>query len=160
MSALDLQTILIKELTTLFNGQEFMKPKQADDEANVYVPLNLYVQSLPYTDGEDGNAYAPFISVQILTGKQEEETEPQDVTISFDIGIYDDDKKNQGHITVFNIIETIRQRFFLKRLFGGKYYMKLPFSWQVNSEDIWPFFAGSIETHWDLPLIVPDDPNL
>jgi hypothetical protein len=160
LSALDLQSALIKELTVLFDGQEFMEPKKTDDEATVLVPLNLYKQSLPYTKGDNGNAYAPFIAVQILSCKQDDETEPQDVTISFDIGIYDNDKSNEGHITVCNIIETIQQDLFLKRLLNGKYYVKPPFSWQLNSEDVWPYFAGSIETHWNLPLTVPDDPNL
>lgn len=160
MSALDLQSVLIKELTALFDGQEFMEPKEANDEAAVLVPLNIYKQSLPLTKGENGNIYAPFIAVQILSCKQDDETEPQDATISFDVGIYDDNKSNEGHITVCNIIETIQQDLFLKRLFGGKYYVKPSFSWQLNSDDYYPYFAGSIETHWNLPLTAPDDPNL
>jgi hypothetical protein len=157
---LDLQQTLIKKLKILFDGQQFQKQRDNDDETAEYVPLNLYSQALPYTNGDDGCNYAPYIAVQIQSSKQEDETEPQDTIILLNIGIYDDDKMNQGYISVLNIIETIRQCLFLKRLFDGKYYIKLPFSWQLSDEDVWPFFVGSIETHWNLPLTIPDDPNL
>ena len=160
MSALDLQRILIKELTGLFSGQLFQKPRESEDDEISYVPLNFFSQSLPFSEGEDGITYAPFIAVQIQGGKQDDETEPEDATVIFDIGIYDDGKENQGHVTVCNIIETIRQYLFKNRIHGGKYYIKLPFTWQINTEDYYSRFAGSIETHWNLPLTIMEDPYL
>jgi hypothetical protein len=160
MSALDLQQILVDEFKTLFDGQVFQKPKKNVNDNDELVPLNIYSQALPFNGGTVFNDFAPFLYTQITDGGQTDEDEPEDVKVMFYIGIYDDDKANQGHVTVSNIIETIRQRLFLKRTFGGKYYIKLPFKWTLNDDDMYPKFAGAIETHWSLPLIVPEDPNL
>lgn len=160
MIALDLQSVLITELQSVFANQLFPKVSDNTGDNPDPVPLNIFAQALPQEQTGDLTVYAPCITVQLLSGKQEEETETEDVRVVLNIGIFDDDPKNQGHVHVSNIIATIRRDFFEKRVFGGKYFFKLPFEWQLNDDDQWPFFYGSIETHWNLPVILPTDPNL
>lgn len=160
MSVLDLQQAIIDELKDLFSGQTFMKYRSSTDEKAEYIPLNFYKQALPYTQGDDASHYTPYIAVQIQKGSIDDEAEPEDAVILLNVCIFDDDPTNQVHASVLNIIETIRQQLFLKRMVVGKYCFKLPFKWQVNDEDIWPYGVGSIETHWSLPLTLPDNPNL
>jgi len=160
MIPLDLQSVIVSELQTLFDGIFFPKYSQDTDDLSVPVPLNLYTQALPTESGGNLEVYMPYIVVQIQNGKQEEEMEPGEVTVMLNIGIYDNDPANQGHAHVLNIIETIYQDLFQKRTLGGKYFIKTPFEWAVNDDDLWPMFLGSIQTRWNVPIILPTDPNL
>jgi hypothetical protein len=160
MIPLDLQNVLVSELKKLFDGEVFPKvPENTDDNPDP-VPLNIFTQAVPYENDGDITVYAPYIVVQLQKGNQEDEAEAAETVILLNIAIYSDDPQNQGHIFVCNIIEKIRQHLFLKRTFGNKYYIKLPFEWQINDEDVAPYFLGSIETHWNIPIILPDDINL
>jgi len=160
MIPLDLQSTLISEFKKLFNGELFPKvPKDTDDKPNP-VPLNIFSQALPNESNGDLTLYFPYVIVQLQKGSQDDEIESPEAVIVINIGIYDDEFENQGHIFVCNIIEKMRQYLFLKRTFGNKYFIKLPFTWQVNDEDVWPYFFGGIETHWNIPVILPDDINL
>lgn len=160
MTPLDLQDTIIAELKQLFDGQLFPQKRETTDDPEKTVPLNFYPQALPYKEGYDFANYAPYISVQLHNGRQEEETEPADAIVLLNIGIYDDSEDNQGHVMVMNIIETIRQDLFKKRTLGGKYSIKLPFEWELNDEDVWPYFIGSVETHWNMPIMQPEDENI
>lgn len=160
MIALDLQSELISELKTLFTGQLFPAYSPSIDENPEPVPLNIYSQVLPQQGNGDLGAYAPYLIVQLISGNQDDEIGPEDVKVVLNVGIHSYDEQNQGHVFVLNIIEIIRQYLFLKRTFGGKYFVTLPFEWQINDEDLWPYFFGGVETHWNLPIIMPDDPNL
>jgi hypothetical protein len=102
----------------------------------------------------------PYVVVQVQNGKQDADTEPNQVTIVLHIGIVDDGFANQGHAHVCNIIEALRQDLLAKRTLRGKYTITGPFEWAVNDEDVWPVFIGAIETHWYVPTILPDAPNL
>jgi hypothetical protein len=160
MMPLDLQDILVEEIKSLFDSQLFPRVAENTDDHPDPVPLNIFKQALPYESNGDLTVYAPYIIIQIQKGRQDEETEPEEAVILMNAGIYSDDEQNQGHVFVCNILETIRQHLFAKRTFGGKYFIKLPFEWQLNDEDVWPYFFGSAETHWNIALILPDDPNL
>lgn len=160
MTPLDLQDTVITELKSVFDGKLFPKKRESSADTLEMVPLNIYRQALPYKEGYDFANYAPYISVQLHNGRQEEETEPSEVIVFLNIGIYDDDEDNSGHVIIMNIIETIRQDFFKKRTLDSKYFIKLPFEWELNDEDIWPYFIGSVETHWNMPIIQPEDENI
>jgi hypothetical protein len=160
MIALDLQSVLISEFRTLFTGQLFPAFSKIVGSNPDPAPLNIYTQALPQEGNGNLGSYAPYLVVQLISGKQDDEIGPEDVKIILNVGIHSYDKQNQGHIFVLNIIETIRQHLFLKRTFGNKYFITLPFEWQVNDDDIFPYFVGSVETHWELPIILPDSSNL
>ena len=160
MIALDLQSVLIAEFQTLFTGQLFPAYSKNVDDNPDPIPLNIYAQTLPQEGNGDLGIYAPCLVVQLIDGKQDDEIGPEDVRVTLNVGIHSYDEQNQGHIYIINIIETIRQHVFLKRTFAGKYFIVLPFEWKINDEDIWPYFIGSVQTHWNLPIILPDNPNL
>jgi hypothetical protein len=157
---LDLQSTIISELQSLFEGQSFPKMPPKGGPAPDPAPLNIFSQALPQESGGDPSVYMPYIIVQVQNGKQAEEMEPGEATVVLHIGIYDDDTDNQGHAYVCNIIETIYQDLFQKRTLGGKYFIVVPFEWAVNDEDLWPTFIGAIESHWNTPIILSTDPNL
>ena len=159
MTPLDLQQTVVEELTDLFGGQLLKKPRKKVTDPQEMVTLNIYPQALPVESGYAFSAYAPYLTVQIKDGKQEEETEPDEILIFLNICVFDDDMSNQGHVITLDMIEKIRQRFFEKRIIG-KYSIKLPFEFQLNDEEIYPYYVAVAETHWNLPLILPEDPNL
>ncbi len=161
MVPLDLQSTIMTELQSLFDGMFFpVQPPKGSTEVPDPVPLNIYSQALPKITTGNETQYMPYITVQIQGGRQEEETEPGQCTVLFNIGIYDNDPQNQGHINVLNIIETIYQDLFQKRTLDGKYFITTPFEYAVNDEDKYPFFVGAIDTKWNMPIILPTDPNL
>jgi hypothetical protein len=158
---LDLQSVIIDELQSLFDGILFPKmPPKGSAEVLDPVPLNIFSQALPKDKTGNASVYMPYITVQIQGGKQEEEMEPGEARIVLNIGIWDDDPANQGHAHVLNIIETIYQDLFQKRTLGGKYFITTPWEYAVNDDDQWPFFIGAIDSRWNLPIILPTDPNL
>lgn len=165
MTPLDLQETLIAELTALFDGELFPEPRRKTTEPDNQVPLNFYKQALPWevkNGAKDGSflPYMPYIFAQLQDGKQDRETEPAEVVMILNIGLFSDDSQNQGHIFLFNIIERIRQHLFTTRTIGDKYHIRLPFEWKTSDDDNWPYFIGAVETHWDMPLIIPEDANL
>lgn len=159
MTPLDLQRALAAEFAQIFAGQLFPREGQ-DGDADTMVPMDIYLQALPYHDGYSFSNYAPYLTIQIHNGKQEEETEPAEVVIVLTFGFYRPDDDNQGHVFVLNAIENARQDLFGKRTIDGKYFIKLPWEWQLNDEDVWPYFIGSVETHWNMPIMQPDDENI
>ena len=160
MNALDLQSTLISEFKNLFTGQLFPAYSENVGDNPDPVPLNIYAQALPQEGNGDLGVYAPYLVVQLISGKQDDEIGPENAKVILNIGIHSYEPENQGHKYILNIIETIKQHLFLKRTFGGKYTVVMPFEWQINDDDIWPYFVGSIESHWELPIILPDSPNL
>ena len=160
MTPLDLQKAVIAEFTDLFGGKLFKKPRKKVTDAQEMVPLNIFPQALPMEKGYAYSEYIPYMTVQIKGGELSDEQEPYETTIFLNIGIFDDDTSNQGHVTTVDMIEKIRQRLFEKRIIGGKYLIKLPFKFELNDEEIYPYNVAVAETHWNLPLILPKDPNL
>lgn len=160
MTPLDLQDSLAEEIKAMFDGQMFPCSKKNTDDTEDTEPLNVYRQALPVKDGTDFTSYIPYIVVQLSSGEQESEEEATDVTAILNIGIKANGDDNQGHVFVLNIIETIRNHFFAFRMLGCGYFMTLPFKWKINDEDVYPYFFGSIETHWSLPVIESEDPLL
>lgn len=159
MTALDLQKELLVDLSAEFAGRVFQKPREAVTAPLEYAALNFYAQALP-VKSEDLQDYLPYILVQLSEGNQTDETGPEDVTVLINIGIFDDADDNRGHVGVMNLVEAIRQRLFERRTLAGKYFLTLPFKWKVAEEDVWPDFFAGIETHWNLPVILPADPNI
>ncbi len=160
MTPLDLQKAVIVEVENLFRGKQFFQPRKKITDSKVLVPLNIYPQALPMEEGYAFNKYVPYLTVQLKSAKQEEEAEPSEATLFLNLCIFDDDKSNQGHVTAVDMIEKIRQDFFKKRIIGGKYSIKLPFEYELNDQEIYPYYVAVAETHWNLPLILPEDPNL
>lgn len=159
MTPTDLQSVFADEITQLFSAQRFWKQGQ-DGEEDQMAPLSVYKQALPYFDGYSFSDYAPYVTVQVHSGSQDEETEPGEAVIMLNFGFYDPGKENQGHILLLNTIETIRQDLFAKRTLVGKYFVKTPWKWQINDEDVWPYFIGSVETHWNMPITQVEDENI
>ncbi len=160
MTPLDLQKILVSEITSLFQDNRFQKPRKKITEPKVLVPLHVYPQALPMDKGYAYSEYVPYVTVQLKNSRQEEESEPGETTIFLNLCVFDDDPANQGHLVTVDMIEKIRQDFFKKRTLGGQYSVKLPFEFELNDEEVYPYYVAVAETHWNLPLILPEDPNL
>jgi hypothetical protein len=160
MTPLDLQKAIVAEATSLFQGKQFFQPRKKTTDPKVLVPLSIYSQALPMKEGYAFSKYVPYLTVQLKNAKQEEETEPNEVTLFLNLCIFDDDESNQGHEITVDMIEKMRQDFFKKRIIGGKYSIKLPFEYELNDQEIYPYYVAVAETHWNLPLILPEDENL
>lgn len=160
MSPIDLQNCLIAELTQLFSDQLFQKPKKKETDPDVQTSLTWYPQDLPMQDGYEWDKYVPYGIVQLKKGKHPEETEPMDVMGIVYLCLYNDGSQNIGGQEIINAIEKIRQHFFKKHIISGKYSIRFPFEWEMADEELWPYFMAGVETHWALPIICAEDPNL
>lgn len=160
MTPLDLQTELIAEMQALFADQLFHQPREKITEPDVMVPMTWYQQMLPMQDGYKWDKYVPYGVVQLKKAEHQQEDEPMDVTAILIFCTFNDSKDNTESMAILNAIEKVRQDLFTKRILAGKYSVRLPFRWQMEDEEVWPYFVGGVETHWALPIIAPEDPNL
>jgi hypothetical protein len=159
MTALYLQKALMDRLAAIFAGQLFPTPHLDMEDRPEPSALNIYEQALPIKESSDQSDYMPYIAVRIKDESQNDEEGPNSATVYFDIGTFCDDKENHGHEFVCNIIENIKQDFFKNRSVEGA-YLRFPFKSEINDEDYYPYNFGCIETHWDLPVILSEDPLL
>lgn len=145
-----LQDALVNELKELFTGYKLINSKKD------LVDINIYPQHLPYRKKEDDKPPFPYILVSIEEGEISNYDE-YFVQIYLVIGIQDSNENAQGDRDVINIITTIYQHLFNKKIIDGKYEIVYPFKWAIQDEDTFPKFMGGIETNWKLKTMKQEE---
>lgn len=159
LTPLGLQQALITDFAALFSDQLFKKPQKKVADPEELVPITWYKQALPWEKGYEYGKYAPYGAVVVKKGKYDDQTEPMDLIVFVVFAIFDDALENQGHISILNLIEKLRRHIFSQRIIGG-YAVRMPFEFEISDEDNHPYFVGAVETHWAMPIIAAEDPNL
>ncbi len=142
LMTLELVDLLKAELETLFAGVILKNPKNED------VPINIFAQSLPMKVS-DVERY-PSIVIRAERGEDTGDLDTNKVSITFVIGLFDEDNDLQGDRGVMSLIEDIKKHLFEKVDFG-KYRIITPFSWMLDDEDEHPFYFGGIEARFEYP---------
>lgn len=159
MNARALQTEVKEDLEALFAGTFLKAPPKVPTDRPAYqldgpeqepseeiprtAPISIFEQVLPIRDsaGEDPFDY---IIVRLDTGGVDNPRDPHKVNIILLIGVYDDDKLNQGHKTVMEIIERIQDHYEQQpTLAGGTFQFTDPFHWALQDEPSFPYFYGA-----------------
>ena len=67
------------------------------------------------------------------------------------VGMFDDDRKNQGHRAVLEILEEVRRHYEELPLLDGAFVFSDPYRWTLQEEESYPYFFGGAELSFDLP---------
>lgn len=144
MIPVDLQEGLKERLEALFREKSFENP---DGEM---VPLSIFEQHLPEKDKEDFSFY-PYIIVQLQYGQQQSSEGQHEISITFIVGVYDEDPNNQGHKELVDIMQTLFENLENMPIQNGLYEVNFPMKWGFHDEDLFPYYFGAIETNWIVP---------
>lgn len=144
MNARLLQDALAADLRALFSERRYKTPQDGTAAPSVFL------QNLPKRDSEDDADPFPYIIVRIDGGKIETQTDPHNVSVILLVGIYDDDKANQGHRAVMEILEVIQQHYEETPLLDRKYTFSGQFAWTLQDEESYPYYFGAAELAFDL----------
>ena len=167
MNARELQTAIKKDLEVLFQNMVLKAPPEPTANRPAYqldgpeqdppeeVPgtakISVFEQELPIRDGRSDDPY-PYIIVKLDTGGIETPTDPHKVNAILLIGVYDNDRQNQGHKTVLEILERIQTHYEESpTLGGGAFQFTDPFKWVLQDEPSWPYFYGACNLAFNLP---------
>jgi len=145
MNARDLQAAVAEDLTALLAHDHFKTP---DGEK---AAPKAYPQQLPKRDSNDDEDPFPYVIVRIDSGGIDSQTDPHKVALLLLIGIFDDDKSNQGHNSVLEIIERIQRHYEETPLLANQFKFIDPFHWALQDEESWPYFFGACNLSFELP---------
>ena len=160
MNARKLQQAVMEDLEALFSDRYFKTPN------HTMATPKAYAQFLLPRDAQTGEDPFPFIEVRLRMGGIESPTDPHKATILLFIGIYDDgtkdfrekppqdgewDNRNYGAVAVMEIIERIQEHYEKHpALDHGNFYFDGPFSWEMQEEEFFPYYAGFCEMTFTL----------
>ncbi len=144
MTARELQTALVDDLTTLFQGRSYKAPT---DEGMAHV--GVYKQWLPKLENESDEDPFPYIIVRLDNGKLENQTSPHKVAVILLVGIYDDDLENNGFEGVLEIMEVIQQHYQENPILADQFRTDDSFNWALQDEESYPYFFGAASMVWE-----------
>lgn len=172
MVALELQVDLAEEIRQLAAGMTFKNPTGG------YTELNVFEQNLPMRqikkvepteedaeldeDDEDEELQEnfPYIIVRLDSGKSESAEAAHVIKTVLIAGIFDDSLKADGHKTILNLFEKIRERFRKNPVLKDRYEAGDEMTWALPDEDeeTFPYFFGAMYMEWITAEFRREDP--
>lgn len=167
MNARALQTAIREDLGNLFSGVPYKTPPRSagnrpafhsdgpetlpDEETPGSGTICVFEQNLPIRESGVTEDPFPYIIVRLDTGGIDSPADPHKVNVILLIGVYDDDKQNQGHKAVLEIIENIQTHYEkFPTLCGGNFQFTDPFQWALQDEPSYPYFYGACNLSFHL----------
>lgn len=144
--------------------EAFVKEKTADIKLQVRVrnrnpeevkerAADVYKMRLPKK--EDQTEKIPYILLQFLTGKDDEEPgEPEESTckIRIVVGTYSEDG-SEGATDVLNVILRIRGELKKAGVIGKRFVLHNPLEYIVYPDSTEPYYFGEMITNWSIPTV-------
>jgi len=123
------------------DGPEGEPPEEVPRTA----PIRVFEQALPIREGGGEDPY-PYLIVRLDAGGVESPTDPHRIGVLVLAGVYDGDRRNQGHRTVLELLERIQDHYGAHpTLDGGAFRFADPFRWALQDEPSYPYFYGACE---------------
>lgn len=145
MNETRLQDALVSDLERLFRNRRY---KTAGGEL---AAVSVFAQNLPKRESEDDDDPFPYIIVRLDSGTVENQVSPSKAAVLLLVGMYDDDRKNQGHRAVLEVLEEVRRHYEEVPLLDGAFVFSDPYRWTLQEEESYPYFFGGAELSFDLP---------
>ena len=117
MTRKDLQDALVKET------KELLKDVWAKNSLGEDVQAQVFPQRLPVMteDEDDETKLFPYAIVRLGDAKTAGDEDTWHVTVDWLLGVYDDERKGQGHLHILTMIERITNRFIAEPLLDHRY---------------------------------------
>lgn len=161
-----LKDILKKDLESLFEGMVY---RGEDGEER---SVRIFKNSPPvHPDGDDLKDF-PYIVIQADSGSRDNIENPNEITVRFIIGVYDDsdvtaydDTTNRapsdpepytGADVRDNMIERIMNHYAARPVLDG-FRAVFPMSWATPDDDLYPYFFAGISVPFRVPSVTLDE---
>lgn len=154
MTISQLQRDLAEEIEQILANMRFKNPQ------GKMVPMKAYSQDLPkrqqairkgalMPEEEETDDPYPFCIVKAESGGMF--SGEQSVSIMLILGVFNDDKQNQGQQELLNVIYKIAERFIENPNLKDMYDLdqKAGIEWTLDDEDRYPYFFGGMTMKWD-----------
>lgn len=171
MTPINLQDDLVEELGQLFEPflykvpldladiEDDMEEKSEAEREPKRVPLNIYSQALPVQQSDADIEPVPYIIVRLNSGSDPGGRESfNTVKVVLVIGIWDDDRDNQGHRDVLNIIDKIYARFSKDPYLKNRAVYTGEFDWVLQEDGYFPYHFGACSMEFHIAAIRREDP--
>lgn len=101
----------------------------------------------------------PYGIVKIDSGELQPAQNVHEVQTTLIFGIFDDDKKCQGHQVIMNMIHKIAERFTRNPYLKEKYRMnnEAGITWVIDDVDEYPYYFGAMVMKWDTFFVRLED---
>lgn len=159
MNARALQSAVREDLEALFSKTRLKAPPEFDVDRPAYqwdgpegeppeevprtAPVSVFEQELPIREGGGADPY-PYLIVRLDAGGVESPRDPHKIDVILLAGVYDGDRRNQGHKTVLELLERVQDHYEAHpTLGGGAFRFTDPFQWTLQDEPSYPYFYGA-----------------
>ena len=166
MTELNLLDSLVARFSGIFSNYELKAKSGLLQTVRVfpqYLPQPSAVNIKPKEDNEniepqgysatDIESNFPCVVVKLgdVTDREEGSLDQTRINVNILVGIYDENKDNQGYRDVWNIIEVIRQDLLTMpaRVLSERYRLEMPLKSYMFNDDTWPVYLGQLETVWE-----------
>ncbi len=129
-------------------------PKHPDEKK--YRAPTVFMMDLPKKN--DDERCIPYILIQVLTGKDEQNPAEDDYStcsIRIVTAVYSDDM-SEGKLNVLNVITRLRLGLLKRRTIGGAFHLGKDIEWVVDPAPPVPYFFGEMIMTFEMPPIYPD----
>lgn len=149
MTRKDLQDALVKET------KELLKDVWAKNSLGEDVQTQVFPQRLPVMteDEDDETKLFPYAIVRLGDAKTARDEDTWHVTVDWLLGVYDDERKGQGHLYILTMIERITDRFIAEPLLDHRYRAEQDMETVLQDEDTYPFYFGGVEITFSIPKV-------
>lgn len=111
------------------------------------------VDILTPEDSDDEDELIPYILLQPLNGKEEQDKMGQasaECNVRICITIYNRDR-GEGRKQLLHLTERLRRDLVAKRIVGKTFALKLPLEWLIYPDDNEGYHLAELSTEWSLP---------
>ena len=156
MTALELQDDLVKEVERIL--KDVRTRKVSGEEAS---GVTGYRQALPEVmeDEEDSSQFFPYCIVRLNDAVTEDDNDPWQVRVNFFFGVYDDNRKSNGHQHIMVMIQRVADRFAAEPLLNKKFRAQQKMEWALPDENTYPYYFGGLEIAFSVPKIGRREPK-
>lgn len=123
-------------------------------------PVEVHKMRLPDKEGETKRI--PYILLQFLTGKDEQEegkSLESECKIRIIVATYSEDG-GEGAMDVLNVLTRIRISLLKDGVIGEQFMIKKPLEYIVYPDDTAPYYMGEMLTIWEMPEIEREVKNI
>lgn len=134
--------------------EELVKPEPE------LVPISVFPQNIPVPlSVDDDENPVPYIIVRLNGGTDANTSDSEYIMqVVVIMGIWDDDRKAQGHRELLNIINLVYARFATNPCLAGQYTYKGGFEWDIQEDGYYPYYFGAFKMNFAIPAIRREDP--
>ena len=144
-------------LADLYNSELLPRPDGS------FVAPAIYEQELPLVESTseslpDDYPSPPYVMPKVMDWTGSFTSNPRSITVRVIFCIYDDNKANQGQLTILHLHEMLFQRL-AKHPYIGVFPVDEDggFTAAVTEDDTYPYYFGGVEFKVNAPTLIRED---